>query len=205
MKSGLYAIIKSKKIKEIVFCRDEKDVKAGMLPIVNQHDDKPTDAEVMYYSYVGPIYEIQKDKVVERFIKAPLPDAEKKLLDRIDSNIEHQRRRFISLAPGQVLEYTEKLREAAAYLNDPSANVSNFPVLMTAEVGITSDTIEEAATRVMNAYERYKKVLAGIAAIRAQMKMQIKDLSTLDKQIQFLNDIDFKKEVDAYLKKNDLV
>lgn len=100
-----------------------------------------------------------------KFVTSNLSRDKKRALSEIDRIAEdHYRRRFRSGVIETMVE-TEKLKEAKAFIANPDAPASQFPLLQN-EVGLTANTLAEVATLVADKPHQEKtELLAASLAI----------------------------------------
>ncbi|MFK0330912.1 hypothetical protein ACIQUB_07290 [Rhizobium sp. NPDC090275] len=110
---------------------------------------------------------------VEAPVEEPTLDEVKAGLKfQIDAAAESERSRYITAGSGQAMTYMQKASEAALYLADPSQDASSFP-LLSAEVGITADSLGDVASVVNSAYLQWQIVGAAIEATRLAGKAAV--------------------------------
>lgn len=98
--------------------------------------DKWIEAETV----TEPVF--KRNKASRTYSYAWLPHVREVLLARVDAIIEEQRRAFLTLYPGQTMEYDEVIREAEAVLKREQLGVpydtAEFPYLE-ADLGVSRD------------------------------------------------------------------
>ncbi|KRB51781.1 hypothetical protein ASE04_09615 [Rhizobium sp. Root708] len=95
----------------------------------------------------------------------------------IDSAAENERLKYITPGFGQAMTYMQKAAEAARYLATVEPEPADYPML-SAEVGITAETLAGVATVVNDAYTQWQMIGAAIESIRLSAKASIGDASS---------------------------
>ncbi|MDF2981413.1 MAG: hypothetical protein K0Q69_1185 [Devosia sp.] len=106
----------------------------------------------------------------------PLDAVKAELRERIDTEAEATRRKYITPGAGQALTYQQKAAEAARLQGDPVPDAAGYP-LLAAEIGITAPTLAEVGQVVRAAHEAWMVLGAQIEAARLGAKKAI-DLAT---------------------------
>ncbi|ANL20373.1 hypothetical protein AMJ96_CH00605 [Rhizobium sp. N113] len=106
-----------------------------------------------------------------------LPVLKAMLKATIDAAAETERLRYITTGAGQALTYAQKSDEAKAWLAAVDPVDSDFP-LLSAEVGITAQSIGEVAAIVYAAYVQWQQIGSLIEAIRLGTKKAISEATT---------------------------
>ncbi|WP_323034512.1 hypothetical protein [Pararhodobacter sp.] len=96
------------------------------------------------------------------------------LTAQIDSAAEAERARYITPGSGQAMTYLAKAGEAERLAQDADPDPANYP-LLSAEIGITGDTLADVGAVVLTAYTQWQQIggaierarLAGKAAVMA--------------------------------------
>jgi hypothetical protein len=91
---------------------------------------------------------------------------------RIDTEAGNFRLRFITDAPGQMLIYQRKEREARAWQEAISPNPSDFPFL-TVEANATGRSCDEVAAAIVTAADRLALVGSMIEGVRFAAKLAV--------------------------------
>lgn len=108
---------------------------------------------------------------------------------KIDALAEQARQKYITPGAGQSMTYTEKAAEARDFkagLQDPLG----FP-LLTAEIGITGDTIDEVASVILQRYLNFKQLGAGIERTRLGAKTAIAEAADVAAIEQILSAVEW--------------
>ncbi|WP_416065426.1 hypothetical protein ACK9YZ_01370 [Rhizobium sp. ZK1] len=112
----------------------------------------------------------QPEKPAEPEPQEPvLAEVKAQLRARLDFAAEAERLKYITQGAGQAMTYQAKAAEAKAFL---ASGAGDFP-LLSAEVGITADTIEGVAQIVAGAYAQWLLIGAAIEAARLGGKAAI--------------------------------
>ncbi len=105
----------------------------------------------------------------------------------IDEQAEHARLSFITGGAGQAMVYQRKVQEAEQ-LSTSDDLPENFP-LLTAEIGITGDTIQDVAIAILNQRDAWIAVAALIETARLLSKNAVKVCVETDEVQAVLNGI----------------
>ncbi len=90
----------------------------------------------------------------------------------IDAAAETERLKYITPGAGQAMTYQAKAAEAKAFLAAEEPQAADFP-LLSAEVGITADSLAGVAQIVAGAYSQWQVIGAAIEATRLGGKASI--------------------------------
>lgn len=101
-----------------------------------------------------------------------LDQAKAMLKASIDSAAEIERMKYITTGSGQAMTYMQKADEARSYLAATDPVPTDYP-LISAEVGITAETIQEVAAIVNAAFTQWQQIGAAIEAARLGTKVAI--------------------------------
>lgn len=88
------------------------------------------------------------------------------------------RQAYITDLPGQDAIYQAKETEAEAYLDDPSPNMADYP-LLSAETGITAPTAADLATLWITMGTQWRSIAAQIEAARMTANAAIAGATTI--------------------------
>lgn len=110
---------------------------------------------------------------------ASLASAKHAALVRIDAAAENARLRFITGGAGQAMTYQAKVAEAQRIATDGAPDPTAYP-LLSAEVGITANTLPGVAGAVLEAYSAWLQIGAAIEALRLGAKRDIAQASTVE-------------------------
>ena len=102
-----------------------------------------------------------------------------RLKDAVDLDAERVRLRFVTGGAGQAMTYQAKVDEARRLADDPAPDDANYP-LLTAEIGITSDTLLGVSAVVMQAYQAWIILGAQIEGARLGAKKAIDEAGTAE-------------------------
>lgn len=106
----------------------------------------------------------------------------------VNSEAERERGKFITPGDGQMMTYMEKIDQARSCLLTGSQVAENYPMLA-AEVGITGTTLDEVATIVVSAYDRWLAVGSKIEATRRAANVAIESAGTRETVLSVLRDL----------------
>jgi hypothetical protein len=101
------------------------------------------------------------------------------LLARVDVAAEVERLRYITAGAGQAMTYAEKAAQAKVALAADAPQPADYP-LLSAEIGITADTLEGVAGVVDAAYRQWLTIGGMIEAVRLSAKKAISAADTID-------------------------
>lgn len=90
----------------------------------------------------------------------------------IDAAAETERLKYITPGNGQAMTYQQKVTEAQAFKAATNPHASDYPML-SSEVGITAETIDEVADVVLAAFAQWQQIGAMIESIRLGAKRDI--------------------------------
>jgi vacuolar-type H+-ATPase subunit H len=93
----------------------------------------------------------------------------------LDEETERVRDRFVTSAPGQIMAYQHKAREARAFM----ADFQTIGPHLAAEVGVTGQTPYQVATIILFKEEQWLTRSAAIEAARLTAKNQIDAAQTV--------------------------
>ncbi|NEH72262.1 hypothetical protein [Rhizobium leguminosarum] len=94
-----------------------------------------------------------------------LEEVKVRIRNAIDSAAEFERLKYITAGAGQAMTYQAKAAEAKAFLASADPEPSEYPML-SAEVGITADSLAAVAQIVVSAYAQWQAIGAAIEAAR---------------------------------------
>lgn len=94
------------------------------------------------------------------------------LKSTVDSLAEIERLKYITPGNGQAMTYQQKVAEAQAFKATSNPQPSDYPIL-SSEVGITADTLDEVANIVLAAFAQWQQIGALIESIRLGAKRDI--------------------------------
>ncbi|KRB58450.1 hypothetical protein ASE04_27435 [Rhizobium sp. Root708] len=117
----------------------------------------------------------EEEAELEAFRLSALPNlagVQTALKAAIDSQAEAERLRYITPGAGQAMTYQQKAGEASRFLADAEPNPADYPML-SAEVGITAETLAGVANVVNDAYINWQMIGAAIESIRLSNKAAI--------------------------------
>lgn len=95
----------------------------------------------------------------------------------IDAQAEEARQRFITSGTGQAMVYQRKVQEAETLEFDQSPDPARYP-LLSAEIGLTGDTLQMVGEAVLAQRDAWLAVAAVIENIRLSAKRDIKASET---------------------------
>lgn len=94
------------------------------------------------------------------------------LQQNVDALAEAERLKYITPGNGQAMTYQQKVAEAQAFKAASNPQPSDYPIL-SSEVGITADTLDEVANIVLAAFAQWQQIGAMIESIRLGAKRDI--------------------------------
>lgn len=107
---------------------------------------------------------------------APQPQAisviKAALKQDVDAAAEAERLQYITPGNGQAMTYQQKVAEAQAFKAASNPQSSEYPML-SSEVGITAETIDDVADVVLAAFAQWQQIGAAIESIRLGAKRNI--------------------------------
>lgn len=107
---------------------------------------------------------------------APQPQAlsviKAALKQDIDAAAEAERLKYITPGNGQAMTYQQKVAEAQALKATSNPQTSDYPIL-SSEVGITADALDEVANIVLAAFAQWQQIGAMIESSRLGAKRDI--------------------------------
>lgn len=103
---------------------------------------------------------------------AQLSDVKAKLKAEVDVAAETERLKYITPGNGQAMTYLQKVAEAQAFKAANGLEGSHYPIL-SSEVGITAETLDEVADTVLAAFEQWQQIGAAIECVRLGAKRDI--------------------------------
>lgn len=122
----------------------------------------------------------QDGEVVEYVPEPPALDIVKsRLKAQLDADAEAVRLQFITAGAGQAMTYQQKAAEAAACLADPDPDAADYP-LLSAEIGITAETLVGVATVVNGQHQAWRFIGGQIEAARLNGKKAIAEALTAE-------------------------
>lgn len=101
-----------------------------------------------------------------------LDDIKSSLKAGVDDAAETDRLKYITPGTGQAMTYQQKVSEAQTFKAATSPQASDYPIL-SSEVGITAETLDEVADVVLAAFAQWQQIGAMIEAIRLGAKRDI--------------------------------
>ncbi|NKW80487.1 hypothetical protein HGG72_09250 [Ochrobactrum pecoris] len=101
-----------------------------------------------------------------------LDDLKTELRATIDQAAEQERLRYITPGTGQAMTYQQKVTEAQAFKAAVNPQASHYTML-SSEVGITAETLDEVANIVLAAFAQWQQIGAMIESIRLGAKRDI--------------------------------
>lgn len=102
----------------------------------------------------------------------PLETVKEQLKAAVDAAAERQRALYITPGAGQALTYKAKAEEALAVLADPSPHPPDYP-LLSAEVGVTGETLQQVAQIVAHMHAQWQLVGGAIERARLAAKAAV--------------------------------
>lgn len=90
----------------------------------------------------------------------------------IDAAAEAERLKYITPGHGQAMTYQQKVTEAQAFKAASNPQPSDYPIL-SSEIGITAETIDEVADVVLAAFAQWQQIGAMVESIRLGAKRDI--------------------------------
>lgn len=115
-------------------------------------------------------------------VSETLTDLKEDLKAAIDVQAERERLRYITPGAGQAMTYQAKAEEARLLVIDTAIDPAAYP-LLSAEVGITADTLEEVGAVVLASYRAWQVVGGAIEAARLGAKRLI-DLAETEADVR---------------------
>lgn len=94
------------------------------------------------------------------------------LKQAVDASAETERLKYITPGAGQAMTYQQKVSEAQAHKATTDPQSSDYPIL-SSEVGITADTLDEVANIVLAAFAQWQQIGAMNESIRLGAKRDI--------------------------------
>lgn len=89
------------------------------------------------------------------------------------------RKKFVTSIPAQDMIYQAKEAEAKAFLSDSNADPEDYPML-SAEVGITGDSLYQVAQIIINLSKMLWKLAAGLERVRQGAIKGVEEATTID-------------------------
>jgi len=108
-----------------------------------------------------------------------LEELKVQLRSALDTAAEFERLKYITPGAGQAMTYQAKAAEAKAFVASEDPQPSDFPML-SAEVGITADSLAEVAQIVVAAYAQWQMIGAEIESARLGGKAAIASAEDAD-------------------------
>lgn len=99
-------------------------------------------------------------------------DVKAALKHEVDTNAETERLKYITPGNGQAMTYQQKVTEAQAFKTATYPQTSDYPIL-SSEVGITAETLDDVANVVLAAFAQWQQIGAMIESIRLGAKRDI--------------------------------
>lgn len=132
--------------------------------------------------------------IAEEFVKEgqdfSINRIRKEAIAQMDRTAENVRLRFVTPGSAQAMVYQRKVQEAETLLLDPSVDPANYP-LLTAEVGITGETIQEIGKTVLQKRDQWLGIAATIETIRLKAKIAINQAVSPSEIENIFTDIDW--------------
>lgn len=100
----------------------------------------------------------------------PLAEVKRDLKAAIDAAAEIERARYITPGAGQAMTYTAKAAEAARYIE--RGGIGDYP-LLSAELGVTGETLQQVAQVVINMHSQWQSIGAAIERARLSAKAAV--------------------------------
>ncbi|MCX2699269.1 hypothetical protein [Ochrobactrum chromiisoli] len=101
-----------------------------------------------------------------------LADIKRQLAKQVDTAAENERLKYITPGNGQAMTYQQKVAEAQAFKAATSPQAADYP-LLSSEIGITAETLDEVANIVLGAFAQWQQIGAMIEAVRLGAKRDI--------------------------------
>ena len=101
-----------------------------------------------------------------------LANIKQSLKSIVDAEAEAERLNYITPGTGQAMTYQQKVAEAQAFKAASNPKASDYPIL-SSEVSITAETLEEIANIVLAAFGQWQQIGAMIESIRLGAKRDI--------------------------------
>lgn len=121
---------------------------------------------------IGRLIEISEGDGSDAIALAWLNQRKKELCSSVDVSAETERLIYITPGVGQTMTYQQKVSEAQAFKAASNPKAADYPIL-SSEVGITAETLDEVADIVLAAFAQWQKIGAAIEAIRLGAKRDI--------------------------------
>lgn len=102
----------------------------------------------------------------------PLDEIRAAALENIDQRAESERLRYVTPGSAQTMVYMRKVQEAEAMALDDKPKEVNYP-LLSAELGLTADTLKEIAAAVIAKRDLWLGIAASIERKRLTAKRDI--------------------------------
>jgi len=103
---------------------------------------------------------------------AALPHWRSLLKAAVDNSAEAERLKYITPGHGQAMTYQQKVTEAQSFKAATDPQASDYPIL-SSEVGITAETLDDVADIVFAAFAQWQQIGAMIESIRLGAKRDI--------------------------------
>lgn len=133
------------------------------------------DALTDYQHHEPSLSQFTGDAVTVPAVDDLLETAQSQARAYADTSAGETRAKYLTVAPGQEITYTEKSREAAEYQTNPSGA---FPFLQ-AEAASTGATVAEVATLVLATRAGWLQVGSAIEGARMGFKSAIEDAQSV--------------------------
>lgn len=101
------------------------------------------------------------------------------MIETINKECGDLRKKFVTSIPAQDMIYQAKEAEAKAFLSDSDADPMEYPML-SAEVGITGDSLFQVAQIIMHLSFMLRQVAAGLERVRLNGIKGIEEATTID-------------------------
>lgn len=103
---------------------------------------------------------------------ATLEQVKSTLKAGVDVAAEAERLKYITPGNGQAMTYQQKVAEAQAFKAASNPKAADYPIL-SSEVGITAETLDDVADVVLRAFAQWQQIGAMIESVRLGAKRDI--------------------------------
>jgi len=90
----------------------------------------------------------------------------------VDVVAEAERLKYITPGNGQAMTYQQKVAEAQAFKAASNPKAADYPIL-SSEVGITAETLDDVADVILRAFAQWQQIGAMIESVRLGAKRDI--------------------------------
>ncbi|WP_024899523.1 hypothetical protein [Brucella rhizosphaerae] len=146
--------------------------------ILNKDDEAP-DGAVELSAEQHALWSVEQhllwsdgELVVDPALAITLATIKAALKVEVDRFAEIERLKYITPGHGQAMTYQQKVAEAQAFKAATNPKAADYPIL-SSEVGITADTLDEVANIVLAAFAQWQQIGAMIESIRLGAKRDI--------------------------------